>query len=101
MKALIWHEASLLNFKSAPPPVLFTTRHAILKISVSAFCGTDIHLLAKQRHNQRILNYSKNIGCRACSRLTKADGADVSCSGRSVDRVFPANCRKMYRLQNG
>ncbi len=44
MKALCWHGKKDVRVETVPEPKLLTKRDAILKISLTAICGSDLHL---------------------------------------------------------
>ncbi|MEO0316293.1 MAG: hypothetical protein RI928_2749 [Pseudomonadota bacterium] len=44
MKALIWHNKHDVRVESVPDPVLINPRDAIIKITSTAICGSDLHL---------------------------------------------------------
>jgi threonine dehydrogenase-like Zn-dependent dehydrogenase len=44
LKALIWHNKHDVRVESVPDPVLINPRDAIIKITSTAICGSDLHL---------------------------------------------------------
>ena len=44
MKALCWYGAHKVRVDNVPDPVLVNPRDAIIKITTTAICGSDIHL---------------------------------------------------------
>src|SRR5881397_2674548 len=45
MKALVWHAANDVRVEKVPDPAILNARDAIVKITSSAICGSDLHLL--------------------------------------------------------
>src|SRR5688500_5152150 len=45
MKALVWHGANDVRVERVPDPKILNGRDAIVKITSSAICGSDLHLL--------------------------------------------------------
>jgi threonine dehydrogenase-like Zn-dependent dehydrogenase len=45
MKALVWHAANDVRVERVPDPTILNPRDAIVKITSSAICGSDLHLL--------------------------------------------------------
>jgi threonine dehydrogenase-like Zn-dependent dehydrogenase len=45
MKALVWHGTNDVRVERVPDPKIINGRDAIVKITTSAICGSDLHLL--------------------------------------------------------
>src|SRR6185437_12617568 len=45
MKALVWHGTNDVRVERVPDPTILNPRDAIVKISSTAICGSDLHLL--------------------------------------------------------
>ena len=45
MKALVWHAANDVRVEQVPDPTILNPRDAIVKITSTAICGSDLHLL--------------------------------------------------------
>jgi len=45
MKALVWHATNDVRVESVPDPTILNARDAIVKITSTAICGSDLHLL--------------------------------------------------------
>ena len=45
MKALVWHATNDVRVERVPDPTILRPRDAIVKITSSAICGSDLHLL--------------------------------------------------------
>src|SRR5213592_3487441 len=45
MKALVWHAANDVRVEQVPDPSILNPRDAIVKITSTAICGSDLHLL--------------------------------------------------------
>jgi len=45
MKALCWHGANDVRIDNAPDPTILNPRDAIIKITSTAICGSDLHIL--------------------------------------------------------
>src|SRR5580765_8330861 len=45
MKALVWHGKNDVRIESVPDPAIINPRDAIVRITTSAICGSDLHLL--------------------------------------------------------
>src|SRR4029079_13158151 len=45
MKALVWHATNDVRVERVPDPKILNPRDAIVKITSSAICGSDLHLL--------------------------------------------------------
>src|SRR5262245_6865558 len=45
MKALVWHGTNDVRVERVPDPTIVNARDAIIKITTSAICGSDLHLL--------------------------------------------------------
>ncbi|UDF05319.1 alcohol dehydrogenase catalytic domain-containing protein [Asticcacaulis sp. AND118] len=44
MKALCWHGAGDVRIDTVPDPKLLDPRDAIIKVTSTAICGSDLHL---------------------------------------------------------
>src|SRR5499426_3427768 len=44
MKALVWHATNDVRVERVPDPRILNPRDAIIKITTSAICGSDLHL---------------------------------------------------------
>jgi threonine dehydrogenase-like Zn-dependent dehydrogenase len=44
MKALVWHGKHDVRVDSVPEPQIQTSGDAILKVTATAICGSDLHL---------------------------------------------------------
>ena len=44
MKAICWHGKKDVRVENVPEPKILNKRDAILKISLTAICGSDLHL---------------------------------------------------------
>src|ERR1700743_2155999 len=45
MKALCWHGKGDVRIDNAPDPKILHPRDAIIKVTATAICGSDLHLL--------------------------------------------------------
>ncbi len=45
MKALVWHATNDVRVERVPDPKILNPRDAIVKITATAICGSDLHLL--------------------------------------------------------
>src|SRR5205807_2587948 len=45
MKALVWHGKNDVRVERVPDPTILNPRDAIVRITTSAICGSDLHLL--------------------------------------------------------
>jgi len=45
MKALVWHATNDVRVEQVPDPTILNPRDAIVKITSTAICGSDLHLL--------------------------------------------------------
>src|ERR671922_1357779 len=45
MKALVWHATNDVRVERVPDPTILNPRDAIVKVTASAICGSDLHLL--------------------------------------------------------
>ncbi len=45
MKALVWHATNDVRVERVPDPAILNPRDAIVKITTTAICGSDLHLL--------------------------------------------------------
>jgi len=45
MKALVWHGTNDVRVERVPDPQLINPRDAIVKVTTTAICGSDLHLL--------------------------------------------------------
>jgi threonine dehydrogenase-like Zn-dependent dehydrogenase len=45
MKALVWHKTNDVRIERVPDPKILNDRDAIVRITSSAICGSDLHLL--------------------------------------------------------
>jgi len=45
MKALVWHGTNDVRVERVPDPTILNPRDAIVKITTTAICGSDLHLL--------------------------------------------------------
>lgn len=44
MKALVWHGKNSVQVDAVPDPVIEDPRDAIVKVTSTAICGSDLHL---------------------------------------------------------
>jgi len=44
MKALCWHGARDVRIENVPDPQIENPRDAIVRVTVTAICGSDLHL---------------------------------------------------------
>src|SRR5689334_1819090 len=45
MKALVWHKTNDVRVERVPDPTILNGRDAIVKVSTTCICGSDLHLL--------------------------------------------------------
>jgi threonine dehydrogenase-like Zn-dependent dehydrogenase len=45
MKALCWHKKGVVRIEDVPEPQILNARDAIIKVTTTAICGSDLHLL--------------------------------------------------------
>src|SRR4029079_9382975 len=45
MKALVWHGKNDVRIERVPDPAILNPRDAIVKVTLTAICGSDLHLL--------------------------------------------------------
>ena len=45
MKALVWHGTNDVRVERVPDPAILNPRDAIIKVTTTAICGSDLHLL--------------------------------------------------------
>src|SRR5207244_6139560 len=45
MKALVWHGTNDVRVERVPDPTILKSRDAIIKVTTTAICGSDLHLL--------------------------------------------------------
>src|SRR6267142_141007 len=45
MKALVWHATNDVRIERVPDPTILNGRDAIVKVTTTAICGSDLHLL--------------------------------------------------------
>jgi threonine dehydrogenase-like Zn-dependent dehydrogenase len=45
MKALCWYGTSDVRVETVPDPKILSARDAIIKITSTAICGSDLHLI--------------------------------------------------------
>jgi len=45
MKALVWHDTNDVRVERVPDPEILNPRDAIIKVTSTAICGSDLHLL--------------------------------------------------------
>src|SRR5947209_4957844 len=45
MKALVWHGTNDVRVERVPDPAILNPRDAIIKVTLTAICGSDLHLL--------------------------------------------------------
>ena len=45
MKALVWHATNDVRIERVPDPTILNPRDAIVKVTTTAICGSDLHLL--------------------------------------------------------
>ncbi|MEZ2225827.1 hypothetical protein [Microcoleus sp.] len=64
MKAVCWHGANDVRVDNVPDPTIINPRDAIFKITSTAICGSDLHLLGL-RAGGAICNQKRvYAGCR-------------------------------------
>ena len=45
MKALVWHGTNDVRVERVPDPKILNPRDAIIRVTATAICGSDVHLL--------------------------------------------------------
>lgn len=45
MKAVVWHDVGEISVDEVPVPVIKEPTDAIVRITTSAICGTDLHFV--------------------------------------------------------
>src|SRR5712671_3634982 len=44
MKALVWHGTNDIRVETVPDPAILNPRDAIIKVTATAICGSDLHI---------------------------------------------------------
>jgi threonine dehydrogenase-like Zn-dependent dehydrogenase len=81
MKALCWHGTGDVRIESVPDPKLLDPRDAIIKVTATAICGSDLHLyggLMPTMESGDVLGHEFmgeviEVGSRAASKLKPGD----------------------------
>jgi len=47
VKALVWHATNDVRVERVPDPAILNPRDAIVKITATAICGSDLHMAAE------------------------------------------------------
>ena len=45
MKAVVWHGTNDIRVERVPDPAILNPRDAIVRVTTTAICGSDLHLL--------------------------------------------------------
>lgn len=45
MRALVWNAPNVVNVETVPDPILINPRDAIIRVTSTAICGSDLHIL--------------------------------------------------------
>ncbi|MBP2650841.1 MAG: theronine dehydrogenase-like Zn-dependent dehydrogenase [Firmicutes bacterium] len=88
MKALVYHGPGKISLDDVPIPTIKKPTDVILKVTLSAICGSDIHIT----EGHTTVEYPKIVGHEFCgevveigtevSKLAVGDKVAVSCSSR-------------------
>jgi alcohol dehydrogenase len=82
MKGVVFHEIGKISLQELDVPVLQSPSDAIIRITLTTICGSDLHLI----HGQTVVAPESPIG-HECVGVVEAVGADVS-SFKAGDRVI-------------
>ena len=99
MKALCWHGKSNVSVEQVPDPEIINARDAIIRVTLSAICGSDIHLYdgyIPSMVDGDILGHEfmgevVEVG-RAITNLRRGDRVVIP---------FPISCGKCFYCQEG
>lgn len=99
MKALCWHGKSNVSVEQVPDPKIINARDAIIRVTLSAICGSDIHLYdgyIPSMADGDILGHEfmgevVEVG-RAITNLRRGDRVVIP---------FPISCGKCFYCQEG
>lgn len=54
MKAVVWHDIGDIRLEDVPEPKIQQPTDAIIRLTASAICGTDLHMVhGNVRHEKR------------------------------------------------
>jgi threonine dehydrogenase-like Zn-dependent dehydrogenase len=99
MKALVWHATNDVRVERVPDPTILNPRDAIVKITTTAICGSDLHLLdgfiptmqAGDILGHEFMGEVVEVG-KAVTRLAVGDRVVVP---------FPIGCGACHSCQKG
>ena len=99
MKALCWHGKSNVSVEQVPDPKIINARDAIIRVTLSAICGSDIHL-----YDGYIPSMADGdiLGHEFMGEVVEVGSAITNL--RRGDRVvipFPISCGKCFYCQEG
>ena len=90
MKALVWHATNDVRVERVPDPRILNGRDAIVKITTSAICGTDLHAF---EGTQPYFAYPRILGHELAGELVKANGAPAEFKeGEALTFIPYFNC---------
>jgi threonine dehydrogenase-like Zn-dependent dehydrogenase len=75
MRALCWHGKKKVQVDTVPDPKILNPRDAIVRITSTAICGSDLHL-----YNGVMVELSEKFGLEV--------GMNVNISGTGFDQFF-------------
>ena len=73
MKGVIFHGIGDISLEEVDVPVIQNASDAIIKITLTTICGSDLHLI----HGQTVVDPESPIG-HECVGIVEAVGDDVS-----------------------
>ena len=99
MKAICWHGKNNVSVEQVPDPKIIDPRDAIIRVTLSAICGSDIHLYDGYI---RLMVDGDILGHEFMGEVVEVGSAITNL--RRGDRVvipFPIACGKCFYCQEG
>jgi threonine dehydrogenase-like Zn-dependent dehydrogenase len=99
MKALTFHGKQTLRYESIPDPEILQPTDAIVKVTLCAICGSDLHVY---HEHEKGLDHGTAMGHEFVGEVL-AVGKDVKtiCVGNSVMSPFTTNCGNCFYCNIG
>ncbi|MEW6746161.1 MAG: alcohol dehydrogenase family protein [Planctomycetota bacterium] len=99
MKALTFHAPGEIHYEDVPEPVLRDPRDAILRVGLTAICGSDLHVY---RGHERGLDHGTIMGHEFLGVVVEA-GRDVESfrPGARVAAPFTTSCGRCFYCRSG
>ena len=99
MKALTFHGKQNIHYETVPDPIIDNSLDVIIKVKLSAICGSDLHIYHKRETG---LDIGAVMGHEFVGEIVEiGDGVKNFKIGDDVFAPFTTNCGDCYFCNNG